>query len=97
MGKVIQFACLIETVKTSDIEGEVECFVDVIKFGHIANVKISFEVLALEFVFCNTNGTRREINACHLPARLRKRNNVCARAATEVNGIACRVGLDELN
>ena len=82
-------------MKASNIESEIKGTHDAFEFGHIANIKLGLDFFAFEFCFCDAYGAWRKIDASYLPASARQRDNVRACAATEVNGFACGMGLDE--
>ncbi len=86
---------ILHSMKTADVEGKVELLIQV-KFGYIACVEIGSYTRVLRFSFCYLDGADCKIHTRNLPARFGKGNDVCACAATEVNGAARGMGLDEV-
>ena len=92
MGQVIRF--ILDAVKTTDVEREVKLRID-FEVGDIADEKLGFYVLRFELATCNLDGAGGKIYTCDLPASFGKRDDIRARAAAEINGAACGMGLDE--
>jgi hypothetical protein len=86
---------LMKSMKTANIEREIEGTGNILEFGHIPNAQVCLYARLFYLFPCNADGARREINTSDLPARARQCDDVCAGATAEVNGSAGRVGSDE--
>ena len=95
LSQIIPLALLRESVKASQIERKIKRTGDVFELRDIANLEICVNASVLDFFLRHADGGRREVHTRDLPARPRQCNDICACAATEVNGIAHRISLNE--
>ena len=82
-------------MKTTQVERQVEWTRDPAQLSRIVDGKFCLNAVLRDFLSGQLDGARGEIHAGDLPAGFGEGNDVRTRAATEINGAAGRMGLDE--